>query len=135
MVIRRDNMALVDVTCNRCGIKYQMDIGEKSLDDVKSILAKRDYFQCPGHHFEGVSPLNFITFGEIHEGVAPTDKDWYEKMQELHGELYVSDELPARFDVLGFSSGLCVVKEHATGETVTLSYRMSPSGIRHYYKV
>lgn len=127
-------MALVDVECKICGETFSFDMGEKSLEEVKDVLGKRDCFQCPGHHFENASPLAFLIFGKIHDGKAPSDEEWYKQMCELHGKLYSSDELPVEFEVSGFSCGMCVARDKKSGNTVYLDFKPSPSGKRYYYR-
>jgi hypothetical protein len=126
-------MVLVDVTCKICDETFQFDMGDKSLEELKKILGERDSFQCPGHHFENGSPLDYLIFGKVHEGSAPSENEWLGKMHELHSKIYTSDDLPLTFEVVGFSSGLCVAKIRATGEKVVLDFKASPSGKRYYY--
>jgi hypothetical protein len=128
-------MALINVTCNRCGEKFQMDIGHMTLDEIKATLAKRDSFNCPGHHFEIGSPLDYWTFGEFCNGSAPTEAEWYDTVREKYGKLYTSDELGEMFEVTGFSSGMCVTRvKGSNGETAIFDFKSSPNGTRYYYR-
>lgn len=127
-------MVLVNIICKRCGGHGKIDIGNKSLDEIKEILKKRDAFECHlGHHFENASPFEFWEFGDIEEGKAPTDEEWFNEMIKRYKELYTSDDLSVKFNVIGFAGGMCIAKFKKSGETVYLSYSSSPSGKRYYY--
>jgi len=126
-------MSLIDATCKVCGSSFKLDAGEKSLDEVIKVLRARESFECPGHHFEIGSPMDFWTLGKIHEGHAPTEEDWHADMIKRHGTLYNTDELSEMFEVTGFLSGMCMAKVRETGKEVVLNYSSSPKGVRYYY--
>ena len=124
---------LVKSTCKKCGETFKLDIGDKSLPEIKKILAKRDSFECPGHHVEMTSPLNFWTFGEIIEGNAPTEAQWLAKMRDGGRKLYSNDEVRELFECTGFSAGMFIGFNKKTKEKVVLDFSTSPEGHRYYH--
>ncbi len=126
-------MALIDTTCKVCGSSFQLDAGEKSLDEVVKVLRARESFECPGHHFEIGSPMDFWVLGKIHAGSAPTEEEWIAERTAHHGQLYTTDELDKKFEVTGFAMGMCMAKYKQTGQEVCLGYSQSPKGVRYYH--
>ena len=49
------------------------------------------------------------------------------------GKKYSSDELRELFEVIGFSSGFCVVQEKQTGEKGSFEFDHSPRVYFNYY--
>jgi len=127
-------MSLMDVNCKICGNDFKMDIGEHTMEEVIAMLKKRDSFHCnAGNHMEIGSPINHWTFGKIHDGSAPTEEEWYDKMTAQYGKLIGTDELREKFEVTGFAFGSCMAKVKATGQEICLDFIHSPKGVRYYY--
>jgi len=128
-------MALLDIHCKKCGSDFQMDIGDKTVEEVRASLEKQDdFYHCnAGHHMEYGSPLYYWVLGEVHEGSAPTEDEWKKLATERYGHLISNDELRERFEVIGFGFGACKAKVKATGEETFLDYTHSPKGERYYY--
>jgi hypothetical protein len=128
-------MVLVDVHCKTCCNDFQLDIGDKTVGQIKEILSKRTEFHCnAGNHFENESPMNHWVLGEVHDGSAPDEKEWFKRATEQHGRLYDTDELTKNFEVTGFACGACMAKNRITGEHVCLEFIHSPKGNRFYYE-
>jgi hypothetical protein len=127
-------MALLDIHCKKCGNDFQMDIGDKTIEEVRAILEKRDGYHCnAGNHMEFGSPLFYWVLGELHEGSAPTEDEWKKLATERHGHLISNDELRDKFEVTGFFFGSCMAKVKVTGQEVCLEFIHSPKGERYYY--
>jgi hypothetical protein len=127
-------MSLMDVNCKICGNDFKMDIGDHTMEEVTAMLKKRDSFHCnAGNHMEIGSPINHWTFGKIHDGSAPTEEEWYDKMTAQYGKLIGTDELREKFEVTGFAFGSCMAKVKATGKEICLDFIHSPKGVRYYY--
>ena len=127
-------MSLMDVNCKICGNDFKMDIGEHTMEEVIAMLKKRDSFHCnAGNHMEIGSPINHWTFGKIHDGSAPTEEEWYDKMTAQYGKLIGTDELREKFEVTGFAFGSCMARVKATGQEICLDFIHSPKGVRYYY--
>jgi hypothetical protein len=124
---------LLNVTCKKCGLKYRIDIGDKTIDQVKETMKKQDTFSCPGHHIELSSPLNFLVFGEIEDGRALSDPEWLNQKKKEGFTLMNSDEVREKYTCTGFSCGLYCGKNKKTGESVVLDFMNSPAGVRYYF--
>lgn len=127
-------MALIDIHCNTCGEDFKADIGDATKEELIAILKKKDSFHCnAGNHMELGSPLRHWVLGDIHEGSAPTEDEWFKTMTERYGQLYNSDQLTEKFEVTGFSFGACMAKYKQTGQVVCMSFIHSPNGTRYYH--
>jgi hypothetical protein len=124
---------LLKVHCKKCDVDFKMDIGEKSKDEIRVSLGKRQEFECPGHHVELNGPLNYWELGEVIPGEAPTEADWLADKQARGIRLYSNDEVRDLFSCDGFSMGLFCGKNKKTGESVVLDFCNSPEGHRYYY--
>jgi hypothetical protein len=131
---KRTESRVVSATCKKCGQTFKLDIGTKSKQEIVEILSKRDSFECPGHHFELSSPLNYwvIDWDSVKSQNVPTDAEWKADMRKKY-KLISSDELQRDYTVTGFSSGVCVAIRKKDGEKVYLEFTNSPSGKRYYY--
>lgn len=127
---------LLNVTCKKCGMSYKMDIGNRTKEETITVLKKQKTFSCkPGHHEEISSPVNFLTFGEIETGSAPTDDEWLSEQTKNGTVLMATDQVREKYTCTGFSAGLFVGyrNDDKTRKTVYLDYTHSPSGKRYYY--
>ena len=48
-------------------------------------------------------------------------------------ERMTKDQMLDKYEVLGFSFGLCVVKDKETGQSGTLDFTKDPQSERYYY--
>jgi hypothetical protein len=132
---RRSESRVVTATCKKCGHTFKLDIGTNTPEQIIDILSKRDSFECPGHHVEMSSPLNYwdIDWNSVQEQHVPTDKEWLSDMKKKGYKLISTDELREDYTVTGFSMGICVAVRKSDGEKVYLDFTQSPSGKRYYY--
>lgn len=125
---------LLNVTCKKCGLKYKIDIGDKTPDEVRENMKKQDNFSCPvGNHIELSSPVNYLVFGDVEPGQALADPDWLDQKKKEGYTLMNSDEVREKFTCTGFSMGLYCGTNKKTGEKVVLDFMNSPAGVRYYY--
>jgi len=124
---------LLNVTCKKCGIKYKIDIGNKTVDQVKETLKKQDTFSCPGNHVELSGPLDYLIIGEIGSGSALSDPEWLTQKKKEGYTLLTSDEVREKFTCTGVSMGLFCGFNKETKEKVVLDFMNSPAGVRYYF--
>jgi hypothetical protein len=132
---------LVNVRCTICGESSKIDIGDMTKDEVEKLLKERDTFQCFGNHVELTSPLKFwvIDWDSIHQGSAPTEEEFLNKLKSKYKEVLTTDELSERYIVKGFLYGMCTVESKTEkeewGEPVSKAFQFtqSSSGKRYYY--
>jgi hypothetical protein len=129
-------MAFIETHCITCGCDFNLDIGDKTPEQVQKLLEAKESFHCDaGHHFEMDSPVNHWVLGNrIETRTAPTEEQWYNQMTEKHGRLMTSDQMQAEFEVEGFAFGACMAKNRKTKQDACLEYITSPKGERYYYE-
>lgn len=119
-------------TCKGCGCTIKLDIGNKTLDEVKESLGKQDGFSCPGHHVELNSPYPHywnIDEWELIEGSAPTDEEVLAELKKKFVEVIDTEEMTNRHIITGFSSGYPI-----TNDGNNWNFTTAPSGKRFYYR-
>jgi len=125
----------VKFTCKKCGINSKIDIGTMTKEQAIEALSKWEFFECPGHHVEGCSPLNFweIDWSSIEEKEAETIEAWKERMTKSHGQLYDHDQVSESFTITGFAMGNAYGTEKATGKDIWLDFAKGPDNRRYYW--
>lgn len=130
---------LVQVHCKECGEDFKLDVGDATPEEVEAELAARDTFECPGHHVELSSPMNYweIDWESAEEGSAPTDEEWLAKLKESYDEVYDSAQAvkDAGIEITSFAFGIPMAKDVETGKDINLDFASAPSGKRYYYVV
>jgi len=126
---------LCKTTCKKCGESFKLDIGKKSIEEVKKQLSKQNGFECPGHHVELNSPMDYWVLGEIIEGSIQSESDWLESMKKNGRILYSNDDVRELFNCTGFSMGIFCGTDKKTKERVLLDFSTSPEGNRYYYRI
>jgi transcription elongation factor Elf1 len=124
---------IVGVHCNKCGLDFDVDIGDKTREEVET---NKTGIKCPGHHVELMpKPDDFtIDWSSIKNGSALTDDEWLKEMKYYYSEVYEKDELEkANIEITGFVIGEPMAKDTRTGEDIVLSFATAPSGKRYYY--
>jgi hypothetical protein len=128
---------MVNFTCRKCGGTYKLDIGNASREEVIAKLKKWEGFECPGHHVELCSPLDFwkIDWSSLQTDKVPTEEEWLEEAKKKLGgkELLTMRQVTEKFTVLGFLEGMCSVSDKESHENHFLNYSTSPSGERYYW--
>lgn len=126
---------LLNVECKKCQSKFQIDIGNDSIEQTKEKLSKMDTFSfCPGHHVEISSPINYLILNDIVPGKALTDKEWLKAQKKnTSKKLMTKDQVEKLFICDGFSYGLYCGHNKKTNEKVVLDFITSPSGVRYYF--
>jgi len=113
-----------------------MDIGTMTKEQFIQHLSKRkNGFECPGHHVELDSPLNYWILGDIIEGSIQSESDWLDSMKKNGRILYSNDDVRELFTCNGFSYGIFCGKEKSTGKDIMLDFSTSPDGNRYYYRI
>lgn len=118
--------------CRKCGTEVTLDIGNKSLDEVKKNLKKMDSFQCPGKHIELSSPYPeywYIDNWVFKEGESISEEDFVADLKEKNTEVIDTDEMISRNIIQCFSYGLPI-----TNDGFNWNYVHSPKGKRWYYR-
>ena len=126
---------LCKTTCKKCGESFKLDIGKKSIEEVKKQLSKQNGFECPGHHVELNSPMDYWVLGEIIEGSIQSESDWLESMKKNGRILYSNDDVRELFNCTGFSCGVFCGTDKKTKESIMLDFSSSPEGNRYYYRI
>lgn len=124
---------LLKVTCKKCNENFKLDVGNKTIDQVKEQLKNQSSFECPGHHMEISSPINYWILGEIIPGEIQTEKEWLTDIKNRGIKLYSHDEINDLFVCGGFSYGLFCGHNKKTGEKVVFDFMRSPEGKRYYF--
>lgn len=125
-------------TCSKCKTEIKLDIGDKTPEQVKKELSKWESFNCPGKHTEVESPYPSywnLDKWKLVEGKSPTEEDWVKDLKEKVGEIFTTKELEEKFNVKGFSMGLCAAKRKDNGKDAVFNYVHSPKGERYYFAI
>ena len=126
---------LCKTTCKKCGESFKLDIGTMTKEQTIEKLSKQNRFECPGHHVELNSPMDYWVLGEIIEGSIQSESDWLESMKKNGRILYSNDDVRELFNCTGFSMGIFCGTDKKTKERVLLDFSTSPEGNRYYYRI
>jgi len=126
---------LLKVECKKCGESFKLDIGTHTKEETIEMLKNRDTFECPGHHVELSSPVNYWIFGDVVPGNAPSEKEFLKKLKAEYPEVYKNKDLEKKYTVSGFSMGCCICRDKTTGKKAYFDFENSPAGTRFYYKI
>lgn len=126
---------MVKVTCKKCGESSMLDTCGKSREEVEKWLKKDDGgFQCFGYHVEFGSRADYwtIDWNTEKEGNAPKEEEYFNELKSKYSEVYDTKELQEVYDVVGFLSGMCRVKDRKSNQEKYFGYVHSPQGKRYY---
>ena len=126
---------LCKTTCKKCGESFKLDIGTMTKEQTIEKLSKQNRFECPGHHVELNSPMDYWVLGEIIEGSIQSESDWLESMKKNGRILYSNDDVRELFNCTGFSCGVFCGTDKKTKESIMLDFSSSPGGNRYYYRI
>lgn len=126
---------LVSFYCKKCGGTYKLDIGDASREKIEASLRKRDSFECPGHHVELTSPLNYweIDWNSLEETEVQSQEEWLNDLKKTHSVVVDTEELERNYEVEGFCYGLCIAKDKTTNKKVTFNFATGPDEKRYYF--
>jgi hypothetical protein len=127
---------LVSVSCQKCGETFSLDVGEATQVEVEKTMRERKGFECPGHHVELASPLDYwtIDWSTLREGGAPSEEEWLADLKSRYAEVYDTQELyDTPYEITSFCYGIPCAKHKETGESVSMDFTSSPKGKRYYY--
>ena len=116
--------------CEECGTEIKLDIGDKTLEEATESLAKRETFECPGHHVELCSPYpaywNIDTWERV-DGSAPTKEEFLGTLKAKYKEVLTTSEMHGRNVITGFAMGFVM-----TNDNISWDFVNSPDGERFY---
>lgn len=128
-------MTMVTVKCRKCNESSKIDMGNHTREEVEKWLKKDDGgFQCFGNHVEFGSRADYwtIDWNSEEEGHAPTEEDFLTELKSKCSEVYDTTSLQETYDVIGFLSGMCRVRDKNTGLEKYFDFVHSPKGKRYY---
>jgi hypothetical protein len=128
---------LVNCKCKKCQQTAQLDIGNKTKEEVIDCLKKQKSFQCFGHHVELTSPLDFweIDWDSLEQGNALTEEEFVSELKKDKMIVYDTEEMKEKYDIQGFSMGMIVAIDKSSGAKLWFDFTTSPKGKRYYYCV
>lgn len=128
-------MPLVNVKCKKCGKQSKLDIENHSKEEIEEWLKKDDGFHCFGNHVELGKHSDYwvIDWNSLTEGSAPTEEEFLSELKEKFVEVYNTKEIQEKYDILGFSYGVCKAIDKETLKEKIFEFTTSPKGTRYYY--
>ena len=126
---------MAKATCSQCGEQFSINMGELTKNEAVANLKKWDSFECPGHHVEFGSPLNYwnIDWDSVEEEEPITEEQWLTNLKSKYKHVYSAQEFNNRFTDVQFMYGVVSAKNKLTDEKMVLDFTNSPEGKRYYY--
>lgn len=118
--------------CRKCDAEVTLNIGRKSLEEVRENLKRMESFQCPGKHVELSSPYPSywnIDNWAFEEGVSLSEEDFVADLKDKYTEVIDTDEMIKRGVIKSFSYGIPI-----TSDGFNWNYAHSPKGKRWYFR-
>jgi hypothetical protein len=116
--------------CSKCGELVKLDIGDQTIEQVKTLLSKRETFECPGHHVELCSP--YPHFWDVDkwvlvEGKAMSEEEFLADLKSNSEEVRDTNGMSGL--ITSFAYGFPI-----TNDGHSWSFTHSPAGKRFYYR-